>query len=224
MMLSDSNQYAKRWMLPIMLMAALAGCQRLANITATAPEAITVEESTTRATGVQTPDQERTASTTRLEVAPEEYRRLFDAALLVLREAGFHLDRQDYRLGVITTRPQAAPTLFEPRSFFNKTASFVVENTFNDQRRIIRVQLRPKSPTDYSAYQLEVEVRLERRQHTMQRLEGSTDAPRIIGQLTADSTVPVQAQDFWRPMGRDAAVERVLLERIVRQSLSLTQP
>ncbi len=182
---------------------------------------------TTTVTADDTPPaaDDLAVSPTQLDIDAREYRRLFDAALLVLRDAGFTLDRRDYRLGIITTRPLFAPTIFEPWHSRHASAATTFESTFNDQRRLVRVSLPPAQPADDNTtepamadtYQLIVEVQIERRQHGLQRLEGSTDAGQLVGSMRRTEQADTDS-DHWRPMGRDVALEERLLQQIVRRS------
>ncbi|NJL30760.1 MAG: hypothetical protein HC898_03515 [Phycisphaerales bacterium] len=151
-----------------------------------------------------------------MEVDASEYRRLFDAALLVLRDAGFTLDRRDYRMGVITTRPLAAPTIFEPWNSSRIASSKLVENTLNYQRLIVRIQLQPipatATDTTTSAaitsadYQLIVTAMVERQQRPNQRLEGSTDPDQLV---SAYRLHPLAGDDRsrWQHQGHDPALD-----------------
>ena len=142
-----------------------------------------------------------------LPIDAREYARIFDAAVIELRDQGFIINRHDYRFGVITTRPLAAPTLLEPWQRQNTTAYQGLESTLNSQRRTVTVtleladtatstDLRPAtqpavpgpaevantsaiiSPLTASAvagpaYQLRVEVLIERQQHPALQATGS---------------------------------------------------
>ncbi|MCG8510191.1 MAG: hypothetical protein MI741_13265, partial [Rhodospirillales bacterium] len=44
-------------------------------------------------------------------VAAGNYETVYHAAIDVLRERGFDINRKDHRFGVITTHPRGAPTL-----------------------------------------------------------------------------------------------------------------
>ncbi len=76
-------------------------------------------------------------------IAAADYERTFNAAVEALRAKRFRIDRQDYRYGVITTRPRGAPTVVEVWDDSNSTLGQAIESTFNDQRRVVRVTLEP---------------------------------------------------------------------------------
>lgn len=73
----------------------------------------------------------------------QAYDRLYDAAIRLLRDEGFVIDQQDYRFGVVTTRPRTAPTVFEPWHGDNTTAAQTADSTLSHQRRTVTVTLKP---------------------------------------------------------------------------------
>jgi len=164
-----------------------------------------------------------------LEIDRQEYARLFDATVLVLRDYGFRVARQDYRFGVITTEPMRAPTILEPWQTINTTVDQAFASTVNDQRRRVTISLVPAEadpPTTGAPtpYELHAEVIVERLMVPTARLTGSTAGRRIVHQL---SSVPVEWQQrgiratYWRTIGRDPYLEQRLLAGIVRRSLHL---
>jgi hypothetical protein len=171
-----------------------------------------------------------------LEIDAAEYRRLFDASLLVLRSQGFVVDRQDYRFGRITARPRGAPTLLEPWYPDNTTFGQALEGTLNAERRLVTVALDPAPPagpagkseirnqkSEGPSYLLRVEVQIERQQYPARQLSGSFGED-MLGSLAA---APGELRDrgitgpYWQPVGRDPYLEERLLAAIVRQSLAL---
>ena len=166
-------------------------------------------------------------------ISAAEYRRVYDATLWVLRRHGFVLDRQDYRFGVVATRPLHAPTVLEPWLGRNLSFTDAVASTLNDQRRIATVRLEPAG-TDRPAsegpqppdYRLSVEVMMERRQIPRRYLTGSTAGRRVLRDLVA---TPVQWQRrgikgfYWHPVGQDHRLEQRLLQHIIRKSMALEQ-
>lgn len=169
-----------------------------------------------------------------LEIAEVEYTRLFDAAVVTLRSRGYVVDRQDYRFGVITTRPVFFPTIFEPWHSTNSTWEQAQASTINHQRRQIAITLEPvpsdetppaddaAGPVTLASYILRAEVVVERLAVPRARLTGSTSGGRVMGRLAA---VPEEwrrrgiESHYWRPIGRDPYLERRLVEAIVRRSL-----
>ncbi len=70
------------------------------------------------------------------EVDATDYGRVFDATVRVLRAYGFHVDRHDYRFGVITTRPLSAPSVLEPWHRTHTSESLGSQSTLNHLRRV----------------------------------------------------------------------------------------
>jgi len=159
----------------------------------------------------------------RLDIDAAEYPRVMDAAVIVLRDAGFQIDQQDYRFGRVTTQPLASPLLFEfwkPRSPDPQTR---LESTLNDHRRTVTVTLTPVTAvTPPAAYELTVQVLIERCQLPGKHLTGSTK-----NIWAAPAVVPVEWRRrgiearYWQPVGRDTAFEEQLLAQIIRRSVSL---
>ena len=72
-----------------------------------------------------------------IEIGAGSYARVFAAAGLTLRDEGFVLNRQDYRSGVITTRPMLSGTLLEPWEQTNSTMYQAWESTLDAERRTV---------------------------------------------------------------------------------------
>ncbi|MEM6459316.1 MAG: hypothetical protein AAF710_08005 [Planctomycetota bacterium] len=160
-------------------------------------------------------NREQPLSETRA-VATETYPEVFEHTVRLLRSRGFVVDRQDFRFGVITTRPAGSPTLFEPWRIDNRTAELAARSTLGDLRRRVEVSFAAADP---AGYQLDVAVRLERLQVPQRRLNGVANGsvfgdlshpPRDLGETETDGP-------FWRPIGRDTALEaelaRLILDR-----------
>jgi len=164
-----------------------------------------------------------------IEISTSEYSRMYRAAVLVLRDRGFRLDRQDYRFGRVTAWPMPAPSIMEPWEHTNSTVGQALESTINSQRRVVSVMLDPAGDQAVQAdpdlgYVMRIEVLVERLQVPARQLTGSTHGPRVCGTL---SVVPRELAErgivdaYWQPVGGDSYLERQLLEQIVRQSLML---
>jgi hypothetical protein len=88
------------------------------------------------------------------EISPAQFAAVFKESGLLLRDRGFIVDRQDLRAGLITTRPRISPTYLEPWNATNTTSEQVVASTISNQRRIVRIWIRPTGevpPTFVSA-------------------------------------------------------------------------
>ena len=158
-------------------------------------------------------------------IAPE-YDRIFDASVQVLRDMRFVVDRKDRRFGVVTTRPMIAASAFEPWHPDNTTSDQVAQSTLNYQRRSVRITI---EPTDQEApfddYMLDVAVLQERRQVPHRQLTSSAVADVSYRGRAAEAqaveTEVGRETAFWRPVGRDAELERRILADILRLSVKL---
>lgn len=77
------------------------------------------------------------------ELSSDEYSAAFDAALDVLRERGFELDRVDARAGVITTAPRASAGLATPWIPHSPTLMDAADTTLHPDRRMALVSFTP---------------------------------------------------------------------------------
>lgn len=168
------------------------------------------------------------------------YRATFDAGAEVLRDAGFRVDRRDFRFGVITSQPKGSPTVFEPWQPDNSDGDQAWQSTVGDLRRTVTLSFAPprkpgprniETPTSSDAaaagdpaagYALRVEVLIERLQVPQRRLNGRTR-----GSVFADlSETPAELRRrgingrYWQPIGRDVQLEARLLEKILARSAS----
>ena len=178
----------------------------------------------------------------------QNYPAIYASAIETLRSTGFEIDRQDYRFGIITSRPLGSPSIFEPWRHTHTSLGQTLESTVNDQQRIVRISLEqvgepaaqpsaqdlaaalddptaaaPARPGDY---RLQVQVMIERRQTPARRLSGSTAPMRIFTNLR-QLPAPLREQDvdreYWLPVGRDRKLEERLAARIMREADKLPQ-
>ena len=173
-----------------------------------------------------------------IDIDGSEYARVYHACVQVLREDGFTLDRQDFRFGVITTKPIADSGLEQLRRPRSHTMAQAVESTFHDQRRRVNITLKrqdqsqqpPMAPglkaksTQPVEYALRVEVQIERRQIPKRHLTQSTAGHRILRNLARNPYELEQREirgEYWQPMGRDLYHGQHLLAAIIRKSILL---
>lgn len=179
---------------------------------------------------------ERVEVSNPIEIDRAEFTRIYDAALKILGDYGFRIDRHSHRLGTIATKYLASPTVFESWHTTNSTDRQSWESTLNHQRRRVIVSLEPAKPATgpneqtlpssvrTDQYRLHVEVFVERRQHPDRHLTGSTTGHGVYGTLT---TTPGEWRErgiegsYWRPLGRDVLLEQRLLADIIRKSIAM---
>lgn len=121
-------------------------------------------------------------------VAADDYRRAFEASLASLKDHGFLIDRQDYRFGTITTKPRVAPNMLEIWNPDNSNTEQAVSASVNNQHRIATVKLSraaAENVTPQTAYNLAVEVAIERTTDPNRRLTGTADGQYIVRPLKA---------------------------------------
>ncbi len=169
-----------------------------------------------------------------IDIESSEYSRVFKAAVKILRDQGFTVDREDFRYGVITTLAVGAPTIVEPWRPGNRTTAQAIDSTLNDQRRRVAVTMEPESPIQDGAdqsvgnsdkYTMRVDVQVERLQIPARHLTQSTAGRRVFKTLWSN---PGKLQGrgiskkYWEPIGRDTVLERHLLAAIIRKSQLLS--
>jgi hypothetical protein len=170
-----------------------------------------------------------------LEISANDYGRFFEATVLTLREAGFQIDRHDYRFGQVSTHPLAQATALEPWRSSSAHAEDPLRSTLNFQRLIATVSLEPlgkeksssppaaaPAPLPAPSYTLRVQVDIEQLQRPDSYVTGSA---RVISRYSrppaelAERGVPGV---YWEAIGRDETMEHDLLQRILRRSTELS--
>jgi hypothetical protein len=163
-----------------------------------------------------------------IPIATAEYDRVFDAAVLVLRDEHYVVARKDRRFGVITTEPRTAASVFEPWHTDNTTPAQTTESTLNFDRRTVRVMINPAAEAG-DEYQLQVQVTRDRRHHPTRVLNTAAMGSVGVGHREATDYKPLLTEtgleeSFWSPVGRDELLEKRLLAEILRRSIHLDQP
>jgi hypothetical protein len=169
-----------------------------------------------------------------VEIAADEFPRIFQASLNVLRDEGFVIDQQDYRFGTITTKPATSATFGEPWYGRRQTPRQAASATINDQRRVVTVTLEPADKADKDEqispdtdFVVRLEVMIEQFQVTTRFLTGSARGRAIFGHLRKAPTELEErgiSDHYWMPVTRDPYMEQRLLERIVRESVTTQSP
>lgn len=150
-------------------------------------------------------------------IAAGQYEPAFRAAVAVLRDAGFDVDRQDFRFGVVTTEPLGAPTTIELWKRTRSDRAHHRASTWNDQRQTASVTLEPRPAG--GGYDLRVEVLVERHQSPTRRIPGPTSG--AVFSTLAEPPHELASRDipesYWTPVGRDTVLERRLLAQILER-------
>ncbi|MEM1097339.1 MAG: hypothetical protein AAGH92_00990 [Planctomycetota bacterium] len=159
------------------------------------------------------------AGTTRVE--PTQKIDVLETAVVVLRDAGYAVDRADYRLGVVTSRPAPVATVFEPWHADRQLQGDAWSATAGNLQRVVRIDFAAPDAdeTQASGDILRVRVQLERFEVPTRRVINAARG-RVFSTL---SDVPVTWEDrgiearYWRPVGRDTAEEQRLQTAIYQR-------
>jgi hypothetical protein len=184
---------------------AIAGCigKHPANPAATQPVTV-VDLATTKPSYYL--DMPAVASVDSLYLQP-----LWDACDEVSRDFGFQIDRTDYRLGLLTTKPTVSKQFLEPWRKDAGTAKDVWDDSMSTIRRTIRFEIK----NDGGTYRMTPKVLVER-QSVIERRTTSTAQYRELfaGPSVSETKLAVTSEDqelpktYWTPVGRDTAMER----------------
>ncbi|MEM9416538.1 MAG: hypothetical protein AAGA29_13840 [Planctomycetota bacterium] len=173
------------------------------------------------------------------ELQRDDYDAAFDAAIALLRDQGFRIARKDWRFGVITTYPEASPTMFEPWVEGNAIRDLARRSTLNELRRRVTVTVKPATPifevdeslsgsrpSDPAArsmpetYSLSITVTLERRQAPDRYLTHSARGRiaaryRDVPAHLAQRGIPAE---YWEAAGDDLAYAEHLFQQLAQRS------
>jgi len=145
------------------------------------------------------------------------YENVYDQARLILNRFNFRLDRQDFRLGVLTTQPLLSSHIIEPWRPDNANANNAIENTLHDQRRSVRITISKAPKPDF--YEIAVQVIVERATNPTEGLGGpifveGSGFGRNALTLRSDYITSETTGPRWTVIGRDTQLERKLLDAL----------
>ena len=159
-------------------------------------------------------DQPAVASVDHFQFLP-----LWNACEDVARAYLFRLDREDYRLGLLTTRPMISKQILEPWRHDGGTLHGVLESSLATIRRSIRFEIERRDDGTFSMVPkvlVERETILERRITSSNQYRNAFSGP-AAGSRTAtdlEDEVPVI---YWTPIGRDPEMEKHLAADVSRR-------
>ena len=155
-----------------------------------------------------------------LSVGNTDFDRLWDAAARVSQDYLFKLDRQDRRLGLLTTVPNVSAQWFEPWRREVQTTSDVVESSTATQRRTITWQFRQVS----NGWAVTPKVLIERQSQTEKRISGVLSRAYFRTDPKDDAFGTRESDDnlrlpptYWYPTGRDFLMEQRLIQKMFAQ-------
>jgi len=146
------------------------------------------------------------------------YDNVWQQALQLVSRTGFTLDRQDYRLGVITTQPLPSAQVVEFWKPQQTTFTNAAENTINSQRRLLRLTISPV-PGKPEFYQIGVRVLVERETNPTEMVGGpifveGSGFGRNTMTLRSDFAEVKQQPMKWIVLGHDPKLEKKILDQL----------
>lgn len=141
--------------------------------------------------------------------------RIWDSAQEALRQHRFRLDRLDRRAGIITTMPETSQSLVEFWRHDVDTWPDLWEATLNPIRRWVEVIV--SRGEDGRWVELEVVVHKERLSSPDRQFNSTGAAYQYFGgnlPSTAGAVEVTPEEDVWLDLGRDPAMEELLLNAI----------
>jgi len=155
--------------------------------------------------------------TTRL-VYNASYDNVWKQAAGIITKMGFAIDRQDYRLGEITTRVLPSTQIVEFWKPQQVNANDALENTLNNQRRWVRLTiLTVEGKPDF--YEIAVRVLVDRETNPSEAIGGPVFAEgsgfgRNVNTLRSDYAPPKAEKDTWVTLGHDPDMEKKILDAL----------
>jgi hypothetical protein len=162
----------------------------------------------------------RPATTT---VTADDFDQLWAACERAARDRGFQIDREDFRSGVMTTRPLVSKQWFELWRRDVVTLPGVGESSLHTLRRTVRFEIKVRED---GAYEAAPKVLVERYSVIEHRITSATQY-RDIYALTREEALrrddrqrnPLLEQEgiptfYWYAVGRDESLEKKLAESI----------
>lgn len=136
-------------------------------------------------------------------------------------DGGFKVDRQDYRTGLLTTRPLISRQAFEPWKRDVVTAHDLAQSTLATVRRTVRFQITKRSDGGYEAAPKVVVERYSLVEHRITSVVQYRDVFRLTReeafrrrdlQVNPGQATVIPPPDYWYSIGRDPALERRLAD------------
>jgi hypothetical protein len=149
------------------------------------------------------------------------YDNVWRQGMLILREAGFALDRQDYRLGVLTTKALPSNQIIEFWRPQATNVSAMMENTINNQRRYVKLSI-SKVEGKPEFYEIAVQVIVERETNPEETIAGpifilGSGFGRYKEALRSDYAGPDVEKGRWVIIGHDPDLERKLMDVLFKR-------
>jgi hypothetical protein len=153
-----------------------------------------------------------------------DFPKLWATCETVARQNYFRLDREDYRLGVLTTRPLVSAQWFEPWREDNRTFYDVQESSIASIRRTITFQF---TRLDENTWKVVPKVLVERQEISEKRITSVLLFRNVFTEPlaehnqqrgTRESDVGINLPErYWLPLRRDAEYEEYLTRAIEKK-------
>jgi len=149
------------------------------------------------------------------------YDNVWKQALGILTQTGFAIDRQDYRLGAITTLALPSTQIVEFWKPQQVNAVDSMENTVNNQRRMVRLTIAPVEGKP-EFYEIAIQVLVERETNPGEAIGGpvfveGSGFGRNAVTLRSDYAAPKDEPGLWTTVGHDPDMERTLLDALFKR-------
>jgi hypothetical protein len=151
-------------------------------------------------------DKPATATVSNFQFQP-----LWNACEKTARSYQFQLDREEYRQGLLTTKPMISKQLLELWRKDTGTAHGVVENSLSAIRRTLRFEI---EHSDDGTYVMTPKVLVERFTIVERRITSATQTRLAFSGPQAPTREAVEAEitdlpvTYWTPVGRDTEMEK----------------
>lgn len=148
------------------------------------------------------------------------YDKVWQEAMLLLNDLGYVVDRRDYRMGVLTSKPLRGGQILEPWRPDHTGPKAALEGTINAQRRFLRLKIDtvPEKPEFYA---IAVQVLVERELNPSGNMALAYNFGSGFGRnpLTARSDLEEARPEprEWNLIGRDVALEKKILDRLFKR-------
>ncbi len=156
-------------------------------------------------------------------VPGHDFAQLWDACEAEAHARFMRVDREEYRLGLLTTFPMVTKQVFEPWRTDAVTLNDVTEATLATIRRTVRFEIAKRADGTFEAVPKVLVERFtsaERRLTAINQYHQAFSGPRAFADspdLSGDVTIENAAADYWYALHRDPVLERDLADAITQR-------
>ena len=150
-------------------------------------------------------------------VRAENFEALWGRCVRTLRKHHFAPDRQDRRLGILTSHPTVSMQFFEPWRRDAPGLYQFAEANLSTIRRIVEIRIEVADRSS-DAYQVAVQVDKYRYSAPERQVTTASGALQIFGErlpTTTGERLPHEGSVHWAKLGRDERLELSLLGQII---------